>query len=597
MLLLEEAGVEARGRRGRRRRALEPLRQADGPAAARRQRHGDHLPLAHARPAEVCRRADVLIAAVGRARMVGADWVKPGATVIDVGINRTDDGLDRRRRLRRGRRGRRRDHARARRRRADDDRLPAAQHARRPRAQAGRRHERACARGEWLGRRSARVALLVLAVPALVRRRARGWTSLPAWPALGRARRCCWRCAVALGLALLVAPVDACARRAHARSRRGRAPRSRRCSPRIAARRLTAILDAARPDDASTVRAGAGSGSSRPPRSLAGALACAGATSAPARRRDRAVPPARAARRPTPRRPRLGPRMIDREQVLHVARLARLELTDDEVERMAGELSAILDHIETIGELDLDGVAADHPRRRGRATRCAPTSRGRRCRARSRSSGARRRASGFRVPSPAGMSAGDDIVELTAAQAAAASRGRPRPRRAVRAPTATARPADELNAFTWVADGAAADGRRRRRRWPACRSRVKDLFCTEGVPSQAGSKILEGYRPPYTATVVAAARRRRRAAARQDQPGRVRDGLVERELRLRAGAQPVGPHARARAARAAAAPRPSPPASRRGRSAPTPAARSASPPRCAGSSGSSRPTARSPATG
>ena len=31
---------------------------------------------------------------------------------------------------------------------------------------------------------------------------------------------------------------------------------------------------------------------------------------------------------------------------------------------------------------------------------------------------------------------------------------------------------------------------------------VKDLFCTEGIPSQAGSKILEGYRPPYTATVV-----------------------------------------------------------------------------------------------
>jgi methylenetetrahydrofolate dehydrogenase (NADP+)/methenyltetrahydrofolate cyclohydrolase len=43
--------------------------------------------------AAVCRRADVLIAAVGRARMVKADWVKPGATVIDVGMNRTDDGL------------------------------------------------------------------------------------------------------------------------------------------------------------------------------------------------------------------------------------------------------------------------------------------------------------------------------------------------------------------------------------------------------------------------------------------------------------------------------------------------------------------------
>lgn len=48
--------------------------------------------------------------------------------------------------------------------------------------------------------------------------------------------------------------------------------------------------------------------------------------------------------------------MIDREQVLHVARLARLQLTDDEVERMAGELSSILGHIERIGELDLDGV-------------------------------------------------------------------------------------------------------------------------------------------------------------------------------------------------------------------------------------------------
>jgi methylenetetrahydrofolate dehydrogenase (NADP+)/methenyltetrahydrofolate cyclohydrolase len=43
--------------------------------------------------ASVCRRADVLIAAVGRPRMVKADWVKPGAIVIDVGMNRTDDGL------------------------------------------------------------------------------------------------------------------------------------------------------------------------------------------------------------------------------------------------------------------------------------------------------------------------------------------------------------------------------------------------------------------------------------------------------------------------------------------------------------------------
>lgn len=48
--------------------------------------------------------------------------------------------------------------------------------------------------------------------------------------------------------------------------------------------------------------------------------------------------------------------MIDAKQVLHVARLARLELAPDEVEQMAAELSTVLDHIAQIGELDLDGV-------------------------------------------------------------------------------------------------------------------------------------------------------------------------------------------------------------------------------------------------
>ncbi len=48
--------------------------------------------------------------------------------------------------------------------------------------------------------------------------------------------------------------------------------------------------------------------------------------------------------------------MIDREQVLHVARLARLELSDEEVERMAAELSGILEHVDRISALDLEGV-------------------------------------------------------------------------------------------------------------------------------------------------------------------------------------------------------------------------------------------------
>src|SRR3954447_17522674 len=60
---------------------------------------------------------------------------------------------------------------------------------------------------------------------------------------------------------------------------------------------------------------------------------------------------------------------------------------------------------------------------------------------------------------------------------------------------------DDLNAFLWVADEApeapAADAPLR-----GVPLAVKDLFCTEGVPSQAGSRILDGSPPPYSATVV-----------------------------------------------------------------------------------------------
>jgi aspartyl-tRNA(Asn)/glutamyl-tRNA(Gln) amidotransferase subunit C len=48
--------------------------------------------------------------------------------------------------------------------------------------------------------------------------------------------------------------------------------------------------------------------------------------------------------------------VIDRDQVLHVARLARLKLTEEEVEKMASELSGILEHVEHINELDLESV-------------------------------------------------------------------------------------------------------------------------------------------------------------------------------------------------------------------------------------------------
>jgi aspartyl-tRNA(Asn)/glutamyl-tRNA(Gln) amidotransferase subunit C len=98
--------------------------------------------------------------------------------------------------------------------------------------------------------------------------------------------------------------------------------------------------------------------------------------------------------------------MLSRDQVHYVARLARLELSEDEVERFSGELSKVLDHIETIGELgDLAEVAptshvvelenvlrADEPRPslpRDVALAAAPDA----------------AAGGFRVPSPGAVEA------------------------------------------------------------------------------------------------------------------------------------------------------------------------------------------------
>jgi aspartyl-tRNA(Asn)/glutamyl-tRNA(Gln) amidotransferase subunit A len=99
-----------------------------------------------------------------------------------------------------------------------------------------------------------------------------------------------------------------------------------------------------------------------------------------------------------------------------------------------------------------------------------------------------------------------EIVELTAlAAASAVQRGelsadelfetyRARAQRDVEAGD------DGLNCFTWVAEAPGPDGAAAPLHGVPLA--VKDLFCVEGVPSQAGSRILEGYRPPYTATAV-----------------------------------------------------------------------------------------------
>jgi aspartyl-tRNA(Asn)/glutamyl-tRNA(Gln) amidotransferase subunit C len=92
--------------------------------------------------------------------------------------------------------------------------------------------------------------------------------------------------------------------------------------------------------------------------------------------------------------------MIDRDQVLHVARLARIRLSEAEIEHMAGELSAILDHIERIGELDLADVeptshvvALENVLRPDEPRPCLP-------RERALSGAPDVAGGGFRVPSP-----------------------------------------------------------------------------------------------------------------------------------------------------------------------------------------------------
>jgi aspartyl-tRNA(Asn)/glutamyl-tRNA(Gln) amidotransferase subunit A len=63
--------------------------------------------------------------------------------------------------------------------------------------------------------------------------------------------------------------------------------------------------------------------------------------------------------------------------------------------------------------------------------------------------------------------------------------------------------ADDCNSFTWVAPDGEPPAVDREAPLGGLPLAVKDLFCTAGVPSQAGSRILEGYTPPYTATSVA----------------------------------------------------------------------------------------------
>ena len=126
---------------------------------------------------------------------------------------------------------------------------------------------------------------------------------------------------------------------------------------------------------------------------------------------------------------------------------------------------------------------------------------------------------------------------------------------------------------------------------------LKDLVSVRGGQCTAGSRILDGYRAPYDAHITERLHDVGAVDPRQDEHGRVRDGLLDRALGLRPDGQPVGPRPRPGwqqrrfGRRRRRVPRSA------GRSARTPAAPSASRRPCPASSGSSRRTGGSVATG
>ena len=113
---------------------------------------------------------------------------------------------------------------------------------------------------------------------------------------------------------------------------------------------------------------------------------------------------------------------------------------------------------------------------------------------------------------------------------------------------------------------------------------LKDNLCTRGVPTTCSSRILEGWLPPYDATVVDPLAAGRGGRRRQDQPRRVRHGIVDGELGVRADPQSTGSDPGPRRVvgwkRSRGGGRVQPPRARHR----TPAARSASPPPSAASS-------------
>ena len=224
---------------------------------------------------------------------------------------------------------------------------------------------------------------------------------------------------------------------------------------------------------------------------------------------------------------------ISRAEVVHVARLARLALTEEELDRFAGQLDAILEAVGKVAELDLGTSSRRCIRSRSR-TSGPRTSRGLPSRWRRRSPTRQR-------PRTARSAFRPDDDRHAEADRRGGARAR-RARRGQRRRAAPRLPGRDRGARPRAArvplHGRGARGRRRPDRaqgrdLDARRRDDRRLEDPRGLQARLRRdrrRPLQGGRP---------------AAARQDEPRRVRDGLVHRELRLRPDPQPVGPEPRA----------------------------------------------------
>ena len=279
---------------------------------------------------------------------------------------------------------------------------------------------------------------------------------------------------------------------------------------------------------------------------------------------------------------------ITREEVLHVAKLARLELTDDEVERLTGELSAILEAVSKVSELDLSDVPpTSHPLELvnawadGRAAAVAvarrASSRTRR-RARATSSRCRRRHERRLDTLPPDRRGGARAARAQGGLGAELHRAYL---------DAVAERDGELHCYLRTVDEPVGDG------VPIA---LKDVISTKGIETTAGSKILAGYVPVFDATVAARCKAAGLPLIGKTNTDEFAMGSSTENSAYGPTHNPWDPtrvpggSGGGTAAAVSAGPR------ARGGSAPTRAARSSSPRRSAATSACARPTARSAAT-